>query len=160
MKSLVSLALSAASMCAMAQAHLPLEPWQLPEAEAMVAASNALCLPQSQNALVAKTMQAQGRQREEVLALLPPSPRALSLRVASAMRENVEDAFEYPEISMYTFYSFRSEACFRETLGAVRVPRFSTMRTRIAECQREHGPEKSGLLFKCVQGVVRDAIPF
>ena len=159
MKSPVALALSAVSMSASAQSQLPLDAWQLPEADAMVAASNALCLPQAQNALVAKTMQAQGRKREEVLALLPAPPRALSLRVASAMRENVEDAFEYPEISMYTYYSFRSEVCFRETLGAVRLPRFGTMRTRIAECQREHGPEKSAVLFKCVQGVVREAVP-
>jgi hypothetical protein len=159
MKSLVALVLSAASMSALAQVQLPLEAWQLPDADAMVAASNVLCLPQAQNALVAKTMQAQGRKREEVLALLPPAPRALSLRVSSAMRENVEDAFEYPEVSTYTYYSFRSEVCFRETLGAVRMPRFSSMRTRITECQREHGPDKSAVLFKCVQSIVREAVP-
>lgn len=137
----------------------PLERWSLPDADEMIKASNALCADQAKSALLAWHYKKQGRTREEVLSLIPESPKALTLRLTSAMRENVEDAFAYPELSQYAYYSFRSEVCMRETLGAVRMPRLSTVYTGIAECQKTHGVEKSSPLFKCVQAIVRSAEP-
>lgn len=125
----------------------------------MVKASNALCVDQAKSTLVAGALRAQGRSKAEVLALLPEAPKALPLRVVSAMRESIEDAFDFPDISAYTHYSFRSEACFRETLGGVRMPRLATVKPQVEKCQQMHGPEKSNALFKCVQTVVRSAEP-
>jgi hypothetical protein len=136
-----------------------LERWYLPDPEEMIKASNVLCADQAKSALLAWHYRNTGRSKEEVTALLPESPRALTLRLTSAMRENVEDAYAFPELSQYTLYSFRSEVCMRETLGAVRMPRLSTMEPRVAECQKTHGGEKSATLFKCVQSVVRAAEP-
>lgn len=98
-------------------------------------------------------------QKEDVLALIPESPKAFSLRLVSAMRENVEDVYSYPELSQYTYYSFRAEVCFRETLGGVRMPRLSSAYAAVAECQRTQGEEKSSQLFKCIQAVVRSMEP-
>jgi hypothetical protein len=136
-----------------------LEPWSLPDPDEMIKATNALCVDQAKSALLAWHYKKQGRTREEVLSLIPESPKALTLRLTSAMRENVEDAFTFPELSQYAYYSFRSEVCMRETLGAVRMPRISAVYTGIAECQKAHGSEKSSPLFKCVQAVVRSAEP-
>ena len=136
-----------------------MEKWPLPDPEEIIKASNALCADQTKSALLAWHYRKQGRTKEEVIGLVPEAPKALSLRVASAMRENVEDAYEYPELSQYTYYSFRSEVCMRETLGAVRMPRLATVYPRIAECQKLHGGEKSAPLFKCVQSIVRSAEP-
>jgi len=136
-----------------------LEPWSLPDPDEMIKASNALCADQAKSALLAWHYKRQGRTREEVLSLIPESPKMLTLRLTSAMRENVEDAFSYPELSQYAYYSFRSEVCMRETLGAVRMPRVSAVYAGMAECQKTHGAEKSSPLFKCVQAVVRSAEP-
>jgi hypothetical protein len=125
----------------------------------MIKASNALCVDQAKSALLAWHYRKQGRTKDEVLSLIPESPRALTLRLISAMRENVEDAYAFPDLSEYTYYSFRSEACMREILGAVRMPRLASLHESIVECQRAHGVEKSDKLFKCVQGVVRSAEP-
>ena len=137
----------------------PLEPWSLPDSEEMVKASNVLCVDQAKATLVAASLRAQGRSKGEVLALLPDAPQRLSLRVVSAMRESIEDSFDFPALSMYTQYSFRSEACFRETLGAVRMPRLATMLPKVEQCQKIHGPEKSNALFLCVRAVVFAAQP-
>ena len=94
-----------------------------------------------------------------MLALLPEAPKSLSLRVVSAMRESVEDAFDFPKLSTYTQYSFRAEVCLRETLGAVRMPRLAALAPQLEECQRIHGPEKSNALFQCIRTVVRSAEP-
>ena len=136
-----------------------MERWLLPDADEMMKASQSLCVDQAKSALLAWHYKKQGFKKEEVLALIPESPKALSLRVVSAMRENIEDAYLYPEISTYTYYSFRSEACMRETLSAVRMPRFSTIYSQVAECQKVHGSDKSTALFKCVQVSVRAIEP-
>ena len=105
----------------LAAAHAqPLERWLLPDPDEMVKASNVLCVDQAKSTLVAGALRARGRSKAEVLALLPDAPKTLSLRVVSAMQESVEDAFDFPDLSPYTQYSFRSEVCFRETLGGVR----------------------------------------
>ncbi len=75
------------------------------------------------------------------------------------MRESVEDAFDFPELSIHAQFSYRSEACFRETLSGVRVPRLAAIRTQVEKCQQVHGTEKSNELFKCVETVVRNAEP-
>jgi hypothetical protein len=150
------LSLAVLSTAAAAQ---PLELWYLPDADEMVRASNVLCNDQAKSALLAWHHRAQGRSKEEVLALIPESPKAFTLRLTSAMRENVEDAYAYPDLSQYTLYSFRSEVCFRETLGAIRMPRLIVLYDRVSACQKTHGPEKSAVLFKCVQAVVRSAEP-
>jgi len=137
----------------------PLERWLLPDPDEMVKASNVLCLDQAKATLVAGSLRAQGRSRDEVLSLLPEAPKAMSLRVVSAMRESVEDAFDFPSLSLYAQYAFRSEACFRETLGGVRMPRLATVRPQVEKCQQAHGPEKSNALFQCVRAVVRSAEP-
>lgn len=136
-----------------------LESWQLPDPAAMIEASSALCRPQAQSMLEAVYLRDKGHKLDEVLALIPESPKAFTLRLVTAMRENVEDAFQYPNLSTYTLYSFRSEVCFRENLGAVRMPRLSSMEPKITECQKQHGSEKSTLLLKCIQGVVRETSP-
>ncbi len=136
-----------------------MEPWNLPDPDEMISASNVLCTDQAKSVLVAVSLRNKGHKVEDVLGLIPTAPRALSLRVVSAMRENVEDLFQFFEISQYAYYSFRSEVCMRETLGAVRIPRFVTMRSKVLECQTQHGSDKSSGLFKCIQGVVRDAVP-
>jgi hypothetical protein len=87
-----------------------MERWLLPEPEEMMKATQSLCADQAKSALLAWHYKKQGRAKEEVLALIPESPKALTLRITSAMRENVEDAYLYPELSQYTYYSFRSEA--------------------------------------------------
>lgn len=144
----------------MAAAHAqPLERWLLPDPDEMVKASNVLCVDQAKSTLVAGALRAQGRSKAEVLALLPEAPKALSLRVVSAMQEGIEDTFEFPQLSPYTQYSFRSEACFRETLGGVRMPRLATVLQQVEKCQQTHGPEKSNALFQCVRAVVRSAEP-
>lgn len=153
---LVSILLAAACSGAFAQT---MERWSLPDPDEMIKASNSLCADQAKSALLSWNYRKQGRTKEEVLALIPESPKALSLRVTGAMRENVEDAFEFVDLSPYTYYAFRSEVCMRETLGALRMPRMATMHTRIAECQANHGQEKNAALFRCVQSVVRSAEP-
>jgi hypothetical protein len=135
------------------------ERWSLPDPGEMVKASNVLCVDQAKATLVAGALRAKGHSRDEVLSLLPEAPQSLSLRVVSAMRESVEDAFDFPKVSSYTQYSFRSEACFRETLGAVRMPRLVAVLPQIEECQRIHGPGKSSELFQCIRTVVRSAEP-
>jgi hypothetical protein len=149
---------AAFALCTSASAE-PLEQWSLPAPDEMLKASNVLCVDQAKSALLAWQLKRKGRSAEEVLALIPQSPKALSLRLVSAMHENVEDVYVYPNLSQYTLYSFRSEVCVRETLGAVRMPRLSAMYDKLAECQKTHGPEKSTQLFKCVQAVVREAEP-
>lgn len=155
-KLLLLLLLAATSSGAFAQS---LQRWSLPDPDEMIKASNSLCADQAKSALLAWHYKKQGRTKEEVLALIPESPKAFQLRLTSAMRENVEDAFEYPDLSQYTYYSFRSEVCMRETLGAVRMPRIATVYARIAECQASHGQEKSAPLARCVQTVVRTLEP-
>jgi hypothetical protein len=145
--------------CGCASASDTPEPWGLPDPGDLIKASNALCLDQTKSALLAAHYAKNGRTREEVLALIPESPKAFSLRLTSAMRENVEDAFMYPEISQYSLYSFRAEVCMRETLGAVRMPRLAAVRSEVAQCQKSFGTEKSNELFKCIQAVVRKAEP-
>lgn len=147
-----------AVVMATAQAQT-LERWLLPDPDEMIKASNVLCIDQAKSALVAGSLRVQGRSRAEVLALVPEAPKALSLRVVSAMRESVEDAFDFPDLSTYTQYTFRAEACFRETLGGVRMPRLTTVRPQVEKCQQLHGPEKSNALFQCVRTVVRSAEP-
>lgn len=137
----------------------PLERWLLPDADEMVKASNVLCLDQAKSTLVAGALRSQGRSKAEVLTLVPEAPKTMSLRVVSAMRESVEDAFDFPDLSPYAQYSFRSEACFRETLGGVRMPRLSTVLPQVEKCQQTHGPEKSNALFQCIRAVVRSAEP-
>jgi len=88
---------------------------------------------------------------------IPDAPKAMSLRVVGAMRESVEDAFDFPNLFQYVQYSFRSEVCFRETLGALRMPRLATVLPQMERCQQVHGPEKSNALFQCVRAVVRSA---
>ena len=132
-----------------------IEKWLLPDPDEMIMASNSLCADQAKSALLAWHYKSQGRSKEDVIALIPEAPKALLLRVVSAMRENVEDAYQYSELSQYAYYSFRSEVCMREVLGAVRMPRMATVYPRIVECQKAHGIEKSASLFKCVQAVVR-----
>lgn len=153
---LISLFALGASQFAIAQA---LAPWGLPDATEMISASNVLCSDQAKSVLVAAALRNKGHKLDDVLGLIPPAPKALNLRVVSAMRENVEDIFQFPDISQYAYYSFRSEVCMRETLGAVRIPRFVTMRTKVLECQQQHGTEKGDGLFKCIQNVVRDVVP-
>lgn len=155
-KSIVFVACAIAMATTYAQ---PLERWLLPDPDEMVRASNALCLDQAKSTLLAGALRAQGRSKAEVLALVPEAPKALSLRVVSAMRESVEDSFDFPDLSPYAQYSFRSEACFRETLGGVRMPRLSTVRPQVEKCQQMHGSEKSNALFQCVRTVVRSAEP-
>ena len=135
------------------------ERWALPDPDEMINASNVLCVDQAKSALVAGSLRANGHGRDEVLSLIPEAPRSLTLRVVSAMRESVEDTFDYPKLSSYTHYSFRSEICLRETLGAVRMPRLISMLPKVEECQHIHGPDKSSALFQCIRAVVRDAEP-
>lgn len=156
MKSLLILACFLATSTAQAQA---IERWSLPDPDEMVKASNVLCIDQAKAALVAGALRAKGHNKEEVLSLLPEAPKSLSLRVVSAMRESVEDTFDFPKLSSYTQYSFRSEVCLRETLGAVRMPRLATVLPQVEECQRIHGQEKSNALFQCIRTVVRGAQP-
>lgn len=137
----------------------PPERWLLPEPDEMVKASNALCLDQAKSTLVAAKLRDQGLSESDVLALVPDAPKAMSLRVVSAMRESVEDAFNFPNLSQYSQYSFRSEVCFRETLGGLRMPRLATVLPQMERCQQIHGPEKSNALFQCVRAVVRSAEP-
>lgn len=137
----------------------PLERWQLPDPDEMVKASNVLCLDQAKSTLVAAALRDQGRSKTEVLSLVPEAPKSLSLRLVSAMRESVEDAFDFPSLSQYSQYSFRSEVCFRETLGGVRMPRLVAVLPQIEKCQKTHGPEKSNALFQCIRVVVRSAEP-
>jgi hypothetical protein len=156
MRNLLFIAAFAFSTMARAE---PEERWLLPSPDEMIKASNTLCVDQAKSALLAWQLKKNGRSSEEVFALIPESPKALSLRLVSAMHENVEDVYAYPNLSQYTLYSFRSEVCMRETLGAVRMPRLSVMYDKLAMCQKTHGPEKSAPLFKCVQAVVREAEP-
>ncbi|MDM8358404.1 hypothetical protein [Pandoraea communis] len=137
----------------------PLERWYLPDPDEMVKASKVLCLDQAKSALVAAALREHGRSKSEVLALVPEEPKSMSLRVVSAMRESVEDAFDFPNLSMYSQYSFRSEVCFRETLGGVRMPRLVSVLPQMEKCQQTHGPEKSNALFQCIKAVVRSAEP-
>ena len=147
------------AMVAIAVHAQPLDRWLLPDPEEMIKASNTLCLDQSRSTLVAGALRAQGRSKAEVLGLLPEPPKSMSLRVVSAMREAVEDAFDFPDLSSYAQYSFRSEVCFRETLGGMRMPRLATVRAQVEKCQQTHGPEKSNGLFQCVRAVVRSIEP-
>lgn len=135
------------------------ERWELPPPGPMMDATNELCKAQAKNALEATYLREKGEKIEKVLALIPDSPKAFPLRLVSVMRENTEDAFRYPGLSAYTLYSFRSEVCFRETLGAVRMPRLEVAASKIADCQNQHGPDKSAALFKCLQSVVRSITP-
>ncbi len=137
----------------------PLKLWQLPDSSTMIEAANVLCLDQSKTAIMAVLLRESGRQREEVLASVPESPKAMNLRVVSAMRENVEDAFLYTGISKYALYSFRSEVCIREALSALQMPRLAAVYPKVAECQKQHGGEKSTPLFLCIKSVVRETSP-
>jgi hypothetical protein len=143
-------------ICAIAHGQTP-EPWALPDPMVLMESSNALCADQVKSTLVVGALREQGRSKAEVLALLPQSPKGMELRVVSAMRENVEDAFDFPEISVNSQFSYRSEACFRETLGGARAPRLAALRPQVLKCQELHGTGKSQALFKCVEGVVRSA---
>ena len=154
MKPLCFLLIAGSATAAQAQA---LEPWALPDADASVKASQVLCLDQAKATLMAASLRAKGHSKAEVLSLVPQSPTALSLRVVSAMRESAEDAFDFPNLSPYTQYSFRSEACFRDVLGALRMPRLATVLPQLEKCEKTHGAEKSNALFQCVRSVVRDA---
>ena len=156
MKSLfVTIGILAAST-AHAQA---VERWSLPDPDEMVNASSVLCVDQAKATLVAGALRTKGYSRNEVLSLLPEAPKTMSLRVVSAMRESIEDAFDFPKLSSYAQYSFRSEACRRETLGAVRMPRLLSVFPQVSECQRVHGLEKSNGLFQCIRVVVQGAEP-
>lgn len=135
------------------------ERWLLPDPDEMVNATNVLCADQAKATLVAGALRIKGHSRDEVLALLPESPKAISLRVVSAMRESIEDSFDFPTLSSYTQYSFRSEVCRRETLGAVRMPRLTSVLPQVSECQRRHGPAKSNELFQCIRIAIQGAEP-
>lgn len=102
MRTLIFLALGFAGTLAFASDKL--EPWSLPDPDGLVKASNALCSDQAKSALLAWHYARGGRTRDEVLALVPESPKALALRLVSAMRENVEDAFAYPNISILAIF--------------------------------------------------------
>jgi hypothetical protein len=156
MKKLLILISSLAVSTVQAQA---IERWSLPDPDEMLKASNALCVDQAKATLVSSALRAKGHSRDEVLSLVPEAPKSLSLRIVSAMRESVEDAFDFPKLSSYTQYSFRSEVCLRETLGAVRMPRLVAVLPQVEECQRIHGSEKSNALFQCIRTVVRSAEP-
>jgi len=156
MKLALMLAVAMLSSTASAQ---QMERWLLPDPEDMIKASQSLCADQSRSALLAWQYRQQGRAKEDVLALIPESPKAITLRLTSAMRENVEDAYRYPDLSPYTYYVFRSEVCMRETLGAVRMPRLADLHPQVAGCQTEHGPERSAALFSCVRSAVRAVDP-
>lgn len=156
MKSLFVIVVALATSIAQAGA---LERWSLPDPGEMVNASGVLCVDQAKATLVAGALRAKGHSRDEVLSLVPEAPKTMSLRVVSAMRESVEDAFDFPKLSSYTQYSFRSEVCRRETLGAVRMPRLVAVLPQVEECQRIHGPEKSHSLFQCVRLVVQSVEP-
>lgn len=136
-----------------------LDRWLLPDPTQMVNASGVLCVDQAKATLVAGALRTKGHSRDEVLSLVPEDPKNMSLRVVSAMRESVEDAFNFPKLSSYSQYSFRSEVCRRETLGAVRMPRLIAVLPQIEECQRIHGPEKSNNLFQCIRFVVQGVEP-
>lgn len=129
--------------------------WSIPDPMALIEASNTLCAAQVKSALAAGELRQQGRSKAEVLALLPDSPKGMTLRVVSAMRESVEDAFDLPELSTQSQFAYRAEACFGETLGGARAPRLATLRSQVEKCQQLHGVEKSNALFKCVEAVVR-----
>ena len=145
-----------ASSCLAAE---PLEPWGYPDPGALVKASSTLCEEQSKSAMLAWHLARKGRSREEVLALIPESPQAFPLRLTSAMRENIEDTFAYPEISQYTLYSFRAQVCLRETLGGVRMPRMAMIHDDLLRCQKDLGTERSNELFKCIQTAVKKMGP-
>jgi hypothetical protein len=85
--------------CGAASASEKLEVWGLPDPSELMKASQTLCADQAKTALLAWHFARSGRTHEEVLALVPESPKAFTLRVTTAMRENVEDAFSYPGIS-------------------------------------------------------------
>ncbi|MFZ6647441.1 hypothetical protein ACO0LO_17080 [Undibacterium sp. TJN25] len=129
--------------------------WSLPAPDTMIAASNTLCRDQASSVLQIWEYKKNGRTKEDVEKLIPPAPKAMGLRFVSALHENVEDAYRFPQLSVYAYYSFRSEVCMRETLGAVRMPRLETIYPRVAECQKTHGTEQNNALFKCIQSVVR-----
>lgn len=135
------------------------ERWLLPDPMVLMEASNVLCAEQVKSTLTAAALRAQGRSKAEVLALLPDSPKGMELRVVGAMRESVEDAFDFPELSTQAQFSYRVEACFRETIGGMRPPRLGMIRLQVEKCQQLHGVEKSSELFKCVEALVRSAAP-
>ena len=148
----------ATSFSVVAQAQI-VEPWSLPDPMALMEASNVVCADQVKSTLSSGALKAQGRSRAEVLALLPASPKGMELRVVSAMRESVEDAFDFPHLSTQTQFSYRAEACFRETLSGARPPRLAKIEPQLEKCQQLHGSEKSTELFRCVEAVVRSAEP-
>lgn len=135
------------------------EQWSLGDPDSTIRAVNVLCSEQARATLTAGALRVSGKSRSEVLALVPDSPKSLVMRTASAMRESVEDSFDFPKLSVYAHYSFRSEVCMRETVSAVRMPRLATMQAKVEDCQRVHGSDKSNNLFKCIQAVVRAAEP-
>jgi len=131
-----------------------LESWSLPDPSDLIAGSNILCLDQSKSALAAALYRDMGVAQEKVNQLIPEGPKSLSLRLISVMRENIEDAYKYPNISKYSLYSFRSEVCMREVLEAKRLPRFSMAYPSIVMCQKKYGSEKSNDLFLCIKSSI------
>lgn len=135
------------------------EPWKYPDPGEMIKASNTLCEEQSKSAMLAWQLARKGQSREEVLALVPEPTQGFPLRLTSAMRENIEDAFAYAEISQYSLFSFRSQVCKREVLGALRMPRLAAIKDDVLQCQQAHGTDRSSELARCIQAAIKKVEP-
>lgn len=78
----------------------------------------------------------------------------MPLRLFDIYRENIEDVYSYPELSLYTITVFRSEVCHREIQQARTLPRLAGVRDKLGQCQVQHGVERGAELFQCVSRVV------
>lgn len=131
-----------------------LEKWGYPDPNEFAKATNILCSEQRDSVILATRYRNEGRQRADVMALVPPNSKVLQLRVVEVYTENIEDVYSYPELGMYSMVVFRAEVCRKEVMSAKRLGRLSSVRDRIQACEDIHGKQQSKDLYACVRAIV------
>lgn len=131
-----------------------MEKWGYPDPGEFAKAALTLCAEQRDSVILSTRYRNDGRSRDEVLALIPPNPPSLQLRVVDAYRENIEDVYSFPQYGLYSMMVFRAEVCRKEVMSARRLGRFETVHEKIGACESRHGKERSNELYACVRGIV------
>jgi hypothetical protein len=151
MKTLISATLALAAISVHGQA---LEKWGYPDPGEFAKATNVLCSEQRDSVILATRLRNEGRERKEVLGLVPPNSSVLKLRVVDVYSENIEDVYAFPDIGMYSMVVFRAEVCRKEVMEARRLARFATVKDKVRVCEEQHGKQQGKDLYACVRTVV------
>jgi len=138
------------------------DPFRLPDTEAWGKVAGELCALQSRTVVAADALRREGKTRQEVLARLPKEEEVrddFQVRLISVMRENVEDVFDYRDLSLLTIYKFRWAVGVRETVSAARLQRLAAVYPKLAECEKKSVRETGSGDPACLQQAVLELKP-